>query len=232
MKNLVPLCGIPMLDFGIRAALAAARIDRVVCSTDKEAITLRAQHHGIEVIDRPAEFATDDASVVDVARHLLEQHECAEWPEVLVLIQPTSPFLLARHCDNLVSAMLNCPQARSGQTVVPVPHNHHAMNQRIVENGFVRFRSPEQRRASHNKQRKEKLHVFGNLVAARPEALMTETWFFAEPSVAIEIERPYDLDVDGTDDVILAEALITANAVDLPHMADYKFASRPTAATT
>jgi hypothetical protein len=39
------------------------------------------------------------------------------------------------------------------------------------------------------------------------------------PSVAVEIPRPYDLDVDTADDLALAEALVTSGAVSLRHMA-------------
>lgn len=219
LKNLVPLAGVPMLDFGVRAAQACSAIERVVVSSDHDAIAARARRLGAEVADRPAELATDDAGVVDVALEFLRRHPREDWPAILVLVQPTSPFLTPDHCTALIEAMMARPEARSGQTVTPIVHNHHAFNQRDVEDGLVQFRFPAERATGYNKQRKPALHVFGNLVAVRPEALEADAGFFAEPSVAVEVPRPYDIDVDTPDDLVLAEALLAAGAVDLPHMA-------------
>jgi CMP-N-acetylneuraminic acid synthetase len=100
-----------------------------------------------------------------------------------------------------------------------VPHTHHAFNPRVVEDGRVRFRFAEERKRAYNKQRKPGFYAFGNVLVARSAALMDGADWFAEPSVAVEIPRPYDLDVDTADDLALAEALVTSGAVSLRHMA-------------
>src|SRR4029079_17501594 len=109
--------------------------------------------------------------------------------------------------------------ARSGQTIVACPHNAHAWNQRDFDGGRVRFVYAEERRRGYNKQTKPKHWLFGNLVATRVEALLAGESFFAEPSAAVEIERPYDFDLDTAADVALAEAMIASRNVQLPHMA-------------
>ena len=136
----------------------------------------------------------------------------------VVLIQPTSPFLLPAHVSELLDRMQADPEANSGQTVCPVVHNFHAWNQRVVEDGRVRFKFAEERRIAFNKQRKPKLYTFGNLVAARPRALMAGSDFFAEPSAAVEIAWPYNLDVDSADDLLLAAALLQAGIARIPKL--------------
>jgi CMP-N-acetylneuraminic acid synthetase len=214
-KNLVPLLGVPLLDYGVRAALSSGCFDRIVCSTDDRRIGERARELGIDVDWRPAHLATDGAAVADVATEFLRRERP---PDVLVLVQPTSPFLLAEHIEAVLQAMARDEAARSGQTVTVCPHNHHAWNQREVENGRVRFRFAAERARAFNKQAKPKLYIFGNLVAARPAALFDGDSFFAEPSVAVEIAPPYDIDIDGPADLVAAEALLTCGAVTLPHM--------------
>lgn len=205
-KNLAALGGRPMLDYGVMAAQASGRFARIVCSTDDGAIAERAQALGIEVDWRPAALATDEAAVADVVREFLGRQP--QMPDILALIQPTSPFLLAAHVRELLDRMEADPEANSGQTVCPIPHNQHAWNQRVLEEGRVRFKFAEERRSAYNKQRKPKLYTFGNLVAVRPRALMAGADFFAEPSVAVEIAWPYNLDVDSADDLLLASALL------------------------
>lgn len=213
-KNLANLGGRPLMDYGVNAAVASGICDRIVCSTDDDEIAERSQFLGIEVDRRPCQLATDDAPVADVVQEFLERAVGA-LPDFVALIQPTSPFLKGDQLKELVRMMVSNPAAKSGQTVYPVPHNHHAWNQRLVVDGAVNFMFAKERAAAYNKQKKPKLYVFGNLVVARPKSLMEGSGFFATPSVALDISWPYNLDVDGPDDLQMAECLLRENLVEL-----------------
>ena len=219
-KNLVMLAGRPLLDYGVCAAQASGRLERIVCSTDDDAIAARASQLGIEVVHRPATLATDDAKVADAARDFLasEARQGRGVPDILVLIQPTSPFLQPTDLARLLDAISADRAARSGQTVARCPHNHHAWNQREFTDGRLRFRYASERRVAYNKQAKPANFVFGNLIATRADALMAGEDFFAEPSVGVEIAAPYDFDLDVAGDVAIAEALIAAGLVNLSHL--------------
>lgn len=220
-KNLVDLNGYSLMSYGIKAAQAVNRIDRIICSSDADDILEEAKSLGIEVDRRPSELATDEALVHDVASDLLSRliTDDASKPSLLILIQPTSPFLRSDHIELLIDEMENNLDAQSGQTIVPIPHNEHAWNQRLFNDGRVSFYLEDKRENAHNKQAKPKLYKFGNLVCARPEALLAGKHFFAKPSVGVEIQRPYDMDVDGPEDLLIAPMLLDAGLVKLPHMA-------------
>jgi CMP-N,N'-diacetyllegionaminic acid synthase len=215
-KNLALLGGRPLLDYGVHAAQAAGVLSRIICSTDDAEIADRASHLGIDVDARPAALGQDDTPVAAVVRELLERMPAP--PDIVVLIQPTSPFLLPAHVATVVALLRDQPQLQSAQTIVACPHNSHAWNQRIVDDGIVAFRYKAERERAYNKQGKPKHFLFGNLVAARTQALRDGLSFFAEPSGAAEIARPYDLDVDGLDDLALAEALLASGRVALPFL--------------
>jgi len=53
-------------------------------------------------------------------------------PEVLVLLQPTSPFLQPQHIGDLLRFLGARPAAASAHNVYAVPHNLHIWNQRAV----------------------------------------------------------------------------------------------------
>jgi CMP-N-acetylneuraminic acid synthetase len=220
LKNLAALGGRPLLDYVILAARAWGGLERIVCSTDAEAIADRARQLGIEADPRPRHLGTDEAAVADVAREFLARTAPEQRPDWLLLLQPTSPFVLVKHLEALAQAMRGTPRANSAQNLVPVPHNHHAWNQRLLENGEVRFAMAEQRARGYNKQLKPRHHVFGNLVAARVAALMSGSDFFAPPSLGVEIEPPYDLDVDSARDLRVAQALLAHGAVRLDHLSE------------
>ncbi len=97
-KNLRTVAGIPLVGRAVRTGLAAAAVlpggpHRVVCSTDDDAIAAAAAAWGAEVLRRPDDLATDDATSVSVAVHALDALEATAGPfETVVLLQPTSPL--------------------------------------------------------------------------------------------------------------------------------------------
>jgi CMP-N-acetylneuraminic acid synthetase len=217
LKNLTPLAGRPLISYVIAAGQAAESLNRVWCSTDDDRIADVCRQAGVEVFDRPAELAQDDSAVADVLRDVLNTIATREGavPEMIALLQPTSPFLLAEHIDRCVGALRERPDADSAQTIVPVDHNSHAFNQRVIEGGVVRFRFVEERRAAYNKQRKPRHYLFGNVVATRSASLMAGKDCFGDVSIPVEIPRHYGCDVDTPEDLAYAEYLIHTNKVRL-----------------
>jgi CMP-N,N'-diacetyllegionaminic acid synthase len=220
LKNLAALSGRPLLDYVVLAAQTWGGLQRIICSTDSAPIAERARKLGIEVDARPPQLGGDDVAVADVAREFITRAspDAANRPDWLFLLQPTSPFLLPEHLAALSERIGANPQANSAQTVVPVPHNHHAWNQRVFRDGEVGFAFAAERARAYNKQLKPHYFVFGNLVAVRTKALLAGGDFFAVPSVGVGIEKPYDLDIDTADDLKLAEALLASGCVGLRHL--------------
>lgn len=211
-KNLVKLSGRPLIEYGIYAALRSKCFDRIICSSDDDEIISVALKLGIEIDRRPVELASDDAAVADVARDLLNRNESE--PEILVLVQPTSPFILPEHISGLIKAMRKDHTCNSGQTITPVQHNTHAWNQRFFDAGRTGFIFADERTKAFNKQLKPKYFCFGNLVAVKPHALLEGEDFFSQPSVGLQIEWPYNFDLDVPVDLRLAEAIIKSGIVN------------------
>lgn len=210
MKNLIPLAGRPLISYVISAGLGARSLSSVLCSTDDNRIADVCRSAGVQVLSRPAALAQDDSSVADVVRDVLQTMIATdgEIPEMVALLQPTSPLMLAEHIDGCVAALRERPDADSAQTIVAVSHNSHAYNQRVVENGSVRFRFLEERRSAYNKQRKPPHYLFGNVVVSRSASLLEGKDCFGNVSVPVEIQRAYALDVDTGEDITYAEFLI------------------------
>lgn len=101
-KNIRKICGKPLIVWTIERALQAETLDRVLVSTDSEAIADIARAAGAEVQMRPAELATDTASTQDVMAYVLRQ--CPA--DTLVLLQPTSPFRENGRIDECIREFL------------------------------------------------------------------------------------------------------------------------------
>ena len=94
-KNLRWFRDEPLFYWTAAAAEKSRYIDLLVVSTEDAEIKELAQALMLEVLDRPAELATDEASSEDVIRHALTIHK-ADW---VVLLQLTSPLRLAEDID-------------------------------------------------------------------------------------------------------------------------------------
>lgn len=91
LKNMRNFAGKPLLVWTIEAARGCPEIDRVILSSDHQAIMDIARHHGCEVpFVRPDSLADDRATAIDVAIHALTTLQ--QKFDYLVWLQPTSPL--------------------------------------------------------------------------------------------------------------------------------------------
>ena len=216
LKNLANLEGRPLMDYSVIAAKKSNCFEKIICSTDSEKILINAIKLSVEVDKRPKHLGGDDISTKDVILEYLSR--CSQMPEFVFIVEPTSPFLRVEDIRSLLKKMISAPDAATGQTIVKPPHTHHAWNQRIFNKDFVSFMFNE-RKTIFRKQDKPDLYIFGNLIACRTQALLEGMDVFSEPSVGIEIEWPYDINIDHENDLTLANALISyKRLVNLPHI--------------
>lgn len=213
-KNLTHVAGVPLIDYVAAAGRASRTLSRLICSTEDARIAEHVRRLGIDLDMRPAELAGDDALVTDVVRDILRRADVL--PEIVVLLQPTSPFVLPEHIDSLVNALRADPMAGSAQTVISCPHNAHAVNQRLLQEGRVTFVFEAERLAAYNKQRKAKHYLFGNLLATRTRNLVETNNLFATPSIGVAIPRIFGFDLDDAEDLAVANAIIASGLVKLP----------------
>jgi len=99
-KNLRPLAGRPLIVRTAEVARASGVIDRLVLSTDSAEIADLARGAGIEVpFLRPPDLAADDTPMFPVVRHAIDRVLAGgSTPDVIVLLQPTSPLRIWIDC--------------------------------------------------------------------------------------------------------------------------------------
>jgi len=120
-KNVAPVAGRPVIAHVIAAALAARRVARVVVSTDGADIAAVARACGVDVVDRPAEFATDTAPIDGALRHAVRACEATDGRyDAVVWLQANVPTVEAAVVDEAV-ARLQETGADSVATVVEYP---------------------------------------------------------------------------------------------------------------
>jgi N-acylneuraminate cytidylyltransferase len=100
-KNLERVGGLSLIGRAVASAREATSIDRVIVTTDDDAIADAARAAGAEIIRRPADISGDSASSESAILHALG--ELAEQPQIVVFIQATSPFIAPIDLDFAIS---------------------------------------------------------------------------------------------------------------------------------
>lgn len=138
-KNVRPLAGHTLLEYTARAARDSGVIDRLMLSTDAPDIADAGRRAGLEVpFMRPAALAADDTPMLPVIQHALAETARTGWsPDVIVLLQPTSPLRRPDHIRDAVT-MLRETNADSVVTVVEVPRHLSPDYVMRIEEGRLR----------------------------------------------------------------------------------------------
>jgi CMP-N-acetylneuraminic acid synthetase len=207
-KNLSPLNGIPLLVYSINAALDSGVVDRVCVSTDDSGIADIAVNSGAEIVERPDELATDSALSIDVVKHAIAilSRQIYE-PDIVVLLQPTSPLRNADHIREAFSLFQNSG-ARSLFSVVKC--TTHPLKALIVdESGYLcpvgaieYLDAPRQALPKAYQQN-------GAIYINRSVDVSGGNTFFAPPCVPFPMESDVSIDIDSAADLELAEELIS-----------------------
>jgi len=106
-KNALLLAGRPLICHTIDDARAATTVDRVVVSTDGDAIAAAAESMAVPVVRRPPDLATDTAPVAAAVRHAVTRHDAGGVARVIVILYANVPVRPSDLIDRAVGVLLD-----------------------------------------------------------------------------------------------------------------------------
>lgn len=216
-KCIRELLGRPLIRYTFDHATGSRRLSAVVFTTDSEPAKTIARDVGIEVIDRPAELATDEATVDSAARHAVEVWERNHAPtvDVVVLLYGNIPV---RDCDLIDRAIeqLIVSGGDSVRSVAAVSKQHPDWLHRLDGDRMTQFRE----NSIYRRQDLAPLYYHDGAVAVVTRkalfgALDTpdDHQAFLGPDRRALIQRAADaVDVDEPIDLLLAEAVLKSQS--------------------
>jgi CMP-N-acetylneuraminic acid synthetase len=126
-KNARPLAGQPCIAWTIAHARGSRRVGTIIVSTDGDQLASIARTAGAMVVSRPANLATDTATVDDAARDALAQYEASAAPlpddAPIVLLYANVPIRPPTLTDDAL-ALLEATGCHSVQSYAPVGKHH------------------------------------------------------------------------------------------------------------
>lgn len=205
-KNLRELAGKPLLAYTAKAAQQSGVIDRLVLSTDSDAIAELGQQLGIEVpFMRPDDLAQDDTPMLPVLQHAVGALEEEGWqPEIIVLLQPTSPLRRASYISTAVK-MLRQGDCDSVVSVVEIPHLFAPQKALRAYEGFLKFWLSDGEQITRRQQLEPAYARDGTVYVFWRDQLMERNSIYGDKCLPLVLAPDESLNLDNEEDWRMAE---------------------------
>ena len=206
-KNIRLFAGKPLLAHTIEHAQESKYITRIIVSTESDKIADVAKKYGAEVpFLRPKQLAGDRSLVVDTIIHLLKKLEADEGykPDILVLLQPTSPMRTPIDIDAVINLLLQ----RKSDAALTVCRTEQLVFTKN-KNDKLHLESNSVFLKSSNRQSLPSTYKFDGctVYAIRSEVLTKERTFFPKFTCAHVIPRWRAVDLDEPEDFVIGEII-------------------------
>jgi CMP-N-acetylneuraminic acid synthetase len=208
-KNLRLLAGRTLLDYTATAARESGVLDRVILSTDSEDIAATGRSAGLEIpFMRPAELAQDDTPMLPVVQHSIDALSRSGWiPDVVVLLQPTSPLRRAGHIQDAVR-LLCASGADSVVTVLEIPRHMSPDYVMRIDAGVLRPFLPEGVRVTRRQDARPAYVRDGTVYAFRRTTLERFGTIYGDDCRPLILDADESLSIDSPADWAAAERML------------------------
>ena len=204
-KNIKPLGGIPLIGRAINTARETGRIERVIVSTDDEAIAAVAREYGAEVpFMRPAELARDDAPEWKAWQHAIGQVGPFD---VFVSLPCTAPLRSAGDVNRCIDLFLagDCDMVITTREA----ERHPSFNMVTIDaEGNAAIAMPPAKEITRRQDAPPVYDMTTVAYVASPQFILSHDRVFAGRVKAVEIPKERAVDIDTPLDFAIAKALL------------------------
>jgi len=213
-KNIRPLLGKPLIAYTINAAIGSKVFDRIIISTDSPEIKKVSLEYGAEVpFMRPKNLAQDNTPMIPVIQHALKFLKGKEniYPDIIVLLQPTSPLRKPEHIRLTLDKFLKSG-ADSVITVCETRQSPYSMlkfsKDKISYFTKDAFTKSGKERYTRRQDLPKVYISSGAVYITRPDIITRENKILGQDTRAVIMKQEDSIDVDTLIDFKLAELIL------------------------
>ena len=213
-KNIKDLNGKPLITYTIDIARQILNDDDICVTTDNQQIIDVVEKQGLKVpFIRPSHLATDQAATQDVLIHALDFYEQkGQLYDIILLLQPTSPFRLKRHLEEAINLYTdNCDMVVSVREASANPYYNLFEED---EFGYLHI-SKGKGNFTRRQDAPTVWEYNGSIYVINSKSLKTSKISNFPHKIKYQMENIYSLDIDAPLDWIIAEELIKKKTIIL-----------------
>ena len=204
-KNVLDLCGKPLIAWSIEAGLKSKYIDKVVVSSDDTEILNISKDLKVQAIKRPNELASDTSTSFEAVKHSIDNLESYEY---ILLLQPTSPLRNESHIDKAIEILVE-KNADAVISVCEMNHNplwSNTLDDSLSMEGFIKGDLLNKR----SQDLKKYYRLNGAIYLCKTDKLLKEKSFFLKNNIfAYVMNSNSSVDIDRKEDFELASLYLS-----------------------
>lgn len=210
-KNVREIAGRPLIAWSVLQGLKSKSVDRLVVTTDDEAIAAAAREAGADVpFMRPSEIAQDTSSIADAILHAVDTLAAAgDEYDIVVLLECTSPARYPGDVDRVISTLVDDPK-RAGSVVgvVRLTHEHPAWTFRVEDGTLINYNSKGLPPSLTQRQSLDAAYLPYSLYASWISTFREHRLFYQPNTAPLYLRREQMVEIDEDVDFVLAEAIM------------------------
>ncbi len=213
-KNLQKINKKSLVEISIKKIKKSRKIKKIFCSSDSNKILNICKKNKVETIKRPKNISGDKAKSFDVVFHFLNKikEKKIVIPDVIFLIQPTSPFFDSNIINEIVSKYKKTPRANTINSFVKLHHKYSHINHcEINKKGMVNYLFYNKRKKNTLRQNKKTYYVHGNIFSFKTKAILKDKSLMPKPIYSVLLKNRYQaIDIDDQEDLKMSRMLINS----------------------
>lgn len=191
-KNIIDICGKPLIAYSIEAALSSGLFEKVILSTDSDKYAQIGKSFGSDIMMRDEKLSDDKATTFMVIEDILYRlkNPC----DYFVLLQPTSPLRTEKHIKEAVEQfekhysdfdfLVSVKEAEHANVLVkPIEDD---LSLKHFDTDFSNYRRQGYKDYSPN----------GAIFIAKPQQYLNQKHFFGIKSIAYKMNKFDSVDID------------------------------------
>jgi CMP-N,N'-diacetyllegionaminic acid synthase len=204
-KNKKVICGKPLIEYTIEAALASEFLGEIyVSSDDHEIIEIAEQYSRVLIHHREDFMATDTSPVGETVNEIIATQDIG----AVMVLQPTAPIRTGENIDATIRILNDHPAVNSVISVVEMNDIHPARMYWKREESLVPI-MPELE-ILRRQDIPPAYYRNGSIYLTRKEVFLDGHSFVSKPIMPYIMPFNWLLNIDEPRDILIAEALIPA----------------------
>jgi N-acylneuraminate cytidylyltransferase/CMP-N,N'-diacetyllegionaminic acid synthase len=207
-KNLIDVCGKPLIYYTIKRAFESNEFDAVVVSSDSDLILKVSLEINKNIIPhkRPLKLASDSSKSIDVIIDVLDNYPDFDFVSML---EPTSPLRSENFIKSAHDNLINNPNAESLVGVSKVEDQHPSFLCKKDEFDLISPLSGSNKNIRRQDLNENYFFYEGSIYSSYVSSLRKTMNFYHEKTIGYEVNKLGAFEVDDNEDLTIVRQLIS-----------------------